>query len=68
MFYALGQIMNHEDIYDCKEDLELTLDELELVKGGMNYAGSLRYRAQVLNTHKIRLSSDQSFEEMYKKC
>ena len=36
---------------------ELTLEELELVKGGFTYAGFYRYRAEVLNIFKIE---DQS--------
>ena len=33
---------------------ELTLEELELVKGGFDYSGFYKYRAKVLNTFKIK--------------
>tara|TARA_R110002110_G_scaffold44201_4_gene136455 strand:+ start:613 stop:789 length:177 start_codon:yes stop_codon:yes gene_type:complete len=36
------------------EDKELTLEELELVHGGMNYTGFYRYRAEILNFYEIK--------------
>ena len=35
------------------------MEELEIVKGGFDYSGFYRYRAEVLNTFKIK---DQSSE------
>ena len=34
------------------------MEELEIVKGGFDYSGFYRYRAEVLNTFKIK---DQTF-------
>tara|TARA_Y100001938_G_C8007302_1_gene388056 strand:+ start:320 stop:505 length:186 start_codon:yes stop_codon:yes gene_type:complete len=39
------------------EDRELSLEELELVRGGFDYSGFYRYRAEVLNAHQIKLKS-----------
>tara|TARA_R100000900_G_scaffold101713_1_gene78754 strand:- start:148 stop:324 length:177 start_codon:yes stop_codon:yes gene_type:complete len=36
------------------EDKELTLEELELVCGGMNYSGFYKYRAKILNFYEIK--------------
>ena len=45
---------------------ELTLEELELVKGGFDYSGFYRYRAEILNTLKIQVtSSDFQTNYMY---
>lgn len=45
---------------------ELTLEELELVKGGFDYSGFYRYRAEILNTFKIQVtSSDFQTNYMY---
>jgi hypothetical protein len=39
------------------KDRELSLKELELVRGGFNYSGFYRYRAEILNTHQIKSKS-----------
>ena len=37
-----------------KENRELTLEELDIVCGGFDYAGFYRYRAEILNNFKIQ--------------
>ena len=39
------------------KDRELSLEELELVRGGFDYSGFYKYRAEVLNAHQIKLKS-----------
>ena len=38
---------------------ELTLEELEIVKGGFDYSGFYRYRADILNTFQIKRQSSR---------
>jgi len=33
---------------------ELTLEELELVRGGFDYSGFYEYRAEILNNFKLK--------------
>ena len=39
------------------KDRELSLEELEIVRGGFDYSGFYKYRAEILNTHQIRSKS-----------
>ena len=36
------------------KDRELTLKELEFVRGGLDYHGRMRYRAEILNLYKLK--------------
>ena len=37
-----------------EEGEELTLEELELVRGGFDYSGFYEYRAEILNNFKLK--------------
>jgi len=36
------------------EDRELTLEELEFVRGGLDYHGQKRYRAEIINLYRLK--------------
>jgi len=41
---------------------ELTLEELELVRGGVDYPGFYEYRAEILNNFKLKDKSSNYLE------
>ena len=40
-----------------EEGIELTLEELEFVRGGFDYSGFYKYRAEILNNFKLKVKS-----------
>ena len=52
MSFHFGFPMKHKD-------RELSLKELELVRGGFNYSGFYKYRAEILNAHQIKSKSSR---------
>jgi hypothetical protein len=44
------------------KDRELTLEELEFVRGGLDYHGQKRYRAEIINLYKLKYEDSDYLE------
>jgi len=45
-----------------EENRELTLEELEFVRGGLDYHARMRYRADILNLYKLKYEDSDYLE------
>lgn len=45
-----------------EENRELTLEELEFVRGGLDYHARMRYRADILNLYKLKCGDSDYLE------